>query len=163
MTVIFKQTLAELRPDDVRFILANLPQMENPDQKPADAAQDHSALRIKDCDERDDEGRRRRHIDREWPEVGAILSADYYGSAYTAEIIPASKRLKSGKQIRITSGPARGTVSDSFSDAMISATEAQRTQQNLGRKGVSNGWLFWDWPGKPKNIAGDPADDATDD
>ena len=56
----------------------------------------------------DEESRRRRHIAHEWPETGIVFSAEYYGERCTAKIIPATKRLKSGKQIRITSGPARG-------------------------------------------------------
>lgn len=99
--------------------------------------------------EDDEESRRRRHIDREWPDVGTILSSEYYGATYTAEVITAAKRLKSGKQIRITSGPAQGMTCDSFSEAMLCATEIQRNEQSLGRKGTSNGWAFWQWNGKP--------------
>jgi len=81
----------------------------------------------------------------EWPDVGATLTAEYYGVIYTAEIIAANKRLKSGKQVRITSGPASGNICDSLSDAMLKATEKQREASDLRRKGVSNGCDFWQW------------------
>jgi len=81
----------------------------------------------------------------EWPNVGATLTAEYYGVVYTATVIEATKRLKSGKQVKITSGPAVGIICDSLSDAMLKATEKQREASNLRRKGVSNGWDFWQW------------------
>jgi len=84
----------------------------------------------------------RKHI---WPEIGVRLSAQYFGVHYSATIIPAQKKLKSGKQIRIDSGPAAGNVCDSFSDAMLKATHQQREDAQLRRKGVSNGWEFWSW------------------
>lgn len=83
-----------------------------------------------------------------WPEVGSELTAEYFGVSYRAVIITARKKLKSGRQIRIESGPASGTVCDSLSDAMIKATHKQRQDGHLRRKGVSNGWDFWQWAGK---------------
>ncbi len=152
MTIAFRNALAELRPEEVDFILSQLPPVE-----PGSTAENEPAADPADSDgfevDPESESHRRRRIEREWPDVGAILRAEYYGTAYTAEIVSASKKLKSGKQIRLTSGPAQSVVCDSFSEAMIAATDRQRTDQNLGRKGVSNGWLFWEWDGKPENIA----------
>ncbi|MCD7896480.1 MAG: hypothetical protein LUG50_07355 [Planctomycetaceae bacterium] len=152
MNVLFKQALAGLRPDEVRFILANQPSADSHEDKTQTFVHEQPP---NTGDDQDEDGRRRRHIEREWPEVGTLLSAEYFGVSYGAEIIPAAKRLKSGKQIRITSGAANGVVCDSFSEAMLIATDDQRTKENLARKGVSNGWVFWQWPGKPENIAGD--------
>ena len=84
----------------------------------------------------------RRRPKREWPEVGAILEADYRGEHYEAEVIAASQ-LKSGMAVRILTGPAAGEVCHSLSRAMLKATEAQRGAQDLGRTGVANGWEFW--------------------
>ena len=86
--------------------------------------------------------RKRRHLIREWPETGAILEADYQGTHYEAEVIPAPQ-YKSGKAIKILTGNAAGQVSHSMSGAMLVATEHQRKEQGLGRKGLANGWSFW--------------------
>jgi hypothetical protein len=63
----------------------------------------------------------------------------------TAEVIPAppNRKLKSGKMIRITSGPAEGSEHISMSGATEAATENQRKEQSLGRKGCLSGWDFW--------------------
>ncbi len=86
--------------------------------------------------------RKRRHIERQWPETGTILEADYHGTHYDAEVIPAPQ-YKSGKAIKILTGNAAGQVSHSFSGSMLVATESQRKQQGLGRRGLANGWSFW--------------------
>ncbi|MFW6118825.1 MAG: hypothetical protein ACOC7S_00665 [Planctomycetota bacterium] len=86
--------------------------------------------------------RKRRRVKHEWPEVGAVLEADYMGTRYEAEVIEAP-RYKSGKAIRILTGPAAGEVERSMSGAMLKATEKQREAGELGRKGVANGWDFW--------------------
>lgn len=160
MEKLYQQTLAALPVEDVSFILSQFPQAAVPSRQ---AVADTDAVMEAEPSEEDEESRRRRRIEREWPDVGTVLRAEYYGTTYTAEVIVASKKLKSGKQIHITSGPAQRTVCDSLSEAMIAATEKQRTDQNLGRKGVSNGWLFWIWDGKPENIAGAAADEADED
>ena len=90
--------------------------------------------------------RKRRHLKRPWPETGAILEADYQGTHYEAEIIPAPQ-YRSGKAIKILTGDAAGQVSHSMSGAMLVATEHQRQQQGLGRKGLANGWSFWNVKG----------------
>ena len=93
---------------------------------------------------------KRAQIEHPWPEVGTVLEADYFGTHYTAEVIeaPAGRKLKSGKTVRVTSGPAAGTEHASMSGAMEAATEQQRNEQALGRKGCLSGWDFWRWPGK---------------
>lgn len=78
-----------------------------------------------------------------WPPVGALLTATYFGTVYRAEIVAARKKLKSGKQIRLLDGPAKGKRLDSLSAAMLVATAKQRKQFKLARKGVSSGWTFW--------------------
>lgn len=150
----FKQALAAMSVEDISFILSQIQPAGTPM-----VTLDTGVVIENDHNVDDDESRRRRHIEREWPAVGTELTADYFGVLYGAEIITATKRLKSGRQIRITSGAAKGTICDSFSEAMLTATEDQRNQENLARKGVSNGWLFWQWPGKPENIAGDDTDE----
>ena len=149
MSAIFKETLAKLRPGDVRFILANQPQIDGAEDDSSLSAKDQAIVALDPADDQDEDGRRRRHIERAWPELATKLTAEYYGQTYTAQIVPATKKLKSGKQIVLLDGPAQGTVCDSFSEAMITATEMQRADQNLARKGVSNGWVFWQWDGKP--------------
>jgi len=86
--------------------------------------------------------RKRRTFKHEWPEVGAVLEADYLGERYEAEVV-AAPRYKSGRAVRLTSGPAAGQVSPSLSGAMLKATQAQREAAGLGRMGASSGWKFW--------------------
>ena len=161
MTIAFKNALAELWPEEVDFILSQLPPVEAPGKADNESSADTADVLTDGFEvDPDAENHRRRRIEREWPDAGAILRAEYYGTVYTAEVVLAAKKLKSGKQIRLTAGPAQGVVCDSFSEAMIAATEQQRADQNLGRKGVSNGWLFWIWDGKPENIAGDSTNEA---
>lgn len=85
-------------------------------------------------------GRTRRQVRHDWPEVGTILEGRYGGVEYEAEVIAAPRR-RSGKALRTLSGPAAGKVCRSMSGAMLTATEAQRKQQRLGKP--ANGWAFW--------------------
>ena len=87
--------------------------------------------------------RRRVCMEHEWPAVGAILTASYFGTRYSAQVVQAEKRLKSGRQLLLLDGPARGERFDSYSSAMLSTTAEQRKRMNLGRRGTSNGWDFW--------------------
>lgn len=91
--------------------------------------------------------RKRRTVKHKWPEVGQILQADYEGVQHEAEVV-AAPRYKSGKALRILNGPAAGEIFHSMTGAMLKATEAQRRESNLGRKGVANGWDFWKVKGK---------------
>ena len=86
--------------------------------------------------------RTRRTRNRPWPETGTILEAHYFGTHYEAEVIEAPK-YRSGKALKILTGAAAGTVHHSLSGAMLKATQAQRHQQSLDRRGVANGWAFW--------------------
>ena len=139
MEQLYQQALATMHIEDVDFILSQLQNAQNDSQQ---TPQEPAPVFENETDD-DDDGRRRRHIEREWPELNTILNVEYYSQTYTAQIIPANKKLKSGKQILLLDGPAHGTVCDSFSEAMLAATEKQRAGQNLARKGVSNGWVFW--------------------
>jgi len=87
--------------------------------------------------------RKRRRVERVWPEVGTILRADYLGQTYHAEVVQAWKPLKSGKQLRILDGSAAGKRANSFSRAMLKATSRQRRENKLGVKGLCGGWTFW--------------------
>ena len=88
------------------------------------------------------EKRTRKRVQHQWPEIGEIFEADYQGQHYEAEVIAAPK-LKSGKALKLLTGPAAGQVHNSLSKAMLMATEAQREAEGLGRSGVANGWDFW--------------------
>lgn len=93
-------------------------------------------------------GRTRRKQSHSWPDIGTVLHAEYYGQRYRATIIKATKKLLSGRQVKIQNGPAAEEVCDSLSAAMLKATESQRMRMGLRRKGVANGWDFWQWVGK---------------
>ena len=86
--------------------------------------------------------RKRHTAAHQWPEAGTVLVAEYCGEHYEAEVVEA-RRYKSGRALKILTGPTAGKVSSSYSGAMLLATEAQRQENGLGRKGVANGWAFW--------------------
>ena len=86
--------------------------------------------------------RSRRTVKHQWPEIGQILQTDYQGAHYQAEVV-AARRYKSGRALKILTGPAEGAVCHSMTGAMLKATEAQRQENNLNRKGLANGWSFW--------------------
>ena len=104
------------------------------------------APEAEDSSDEEEEDSKRRNVEHEWPQVGTILEAEYEGTRYEAEVI-SMPRYKSGKALRITSGPAAGEVERSMSGAMLTATKQQREENDLGRKGVSNGWEFWEESG----------------
>jgi len=87
--------------------------------------------------------RKRRRVERVWPEIGTMLTATYFGVVYRAQVVQAWKRLTSGKQILILTGSAAGRRADSFSRAMLKATSRQRRENKLGVKGLCSGWSFW--------------------
>ena len=70
------------------------------------------------------------------------MEANYEGVYYEAEVI-SMPRFRSTKALRILNGPAAGKVSRSPTGAMLNATKKQRKDDNLGKKGVANGWSFW--------------------
>jgi DNA polymerase III sliding clamp (beta) subunit (PCNA family) len=89
--------------------------------------------------------KRRRTVQHEWPEVGAVLEGTYEGQTYTAVVVNAP-RLKSGRAIQVTSGPVAGRTFNSMSAAMVAATAEQRRELGLGvsKKGLpASGWDFW--------------------
>jgi hypothetical protein len=98
--------------------------------------------------------RKRKHVERIWPPIGTKLEAEYFGVTYHAEVVAATKRLKSGKQIRLLDGPGKGKRLNTYSKAMLVATARQRRAGKLGRKNASNGWSFWG-PAGPAAV--DPA------
>ena len=87
--------------------------------------------------------RTRQYVDHEWPPVGTIVSGNYFGTVYRAMVVTANKKLKSGRQLKLLDGPAKGKRCDSFTKALLIATAKQRKETNLGRKQASNGWSFW--------------------
>ena len=87
--------------------------------------------------------RKRRRVERVWPEVGTILTATYFGVVYRAQVVQAWKKLTSGKQILILTGSAAGRRANSFTRAMLKATSRQRRDNKLGVKGLCSGWEFW--------------------
>ncbi len=90
--------------------------------------------------------RKRRTVKHDWPAVGTILEADYEGQHYGVAVVAAPQH-KTGKGLKIVTGPAAGVICRSPTGAMLKATEAQRNEQGLGRKGVANGWAFWQGEG----------------
>ena len=148
---------ASLTEEDLQWVREHGPQItpDDPESSDYEDAQDASSPEEdsqelssqEDAPEAEDspeeeEDRRRRNVEHEWPQVGTILEADYEGTRYEAEVI-SMPRYKSGRAIRITTGPAAGEVERSMSGAMLTATEKLREENDLGRKGVSNGWKFW--------------------
>jgi len=76
------------------------------------------------------------------------------GETYSAVVVNAP-RLKSGRAIQITSGPAAGLTFQSMSAAMAAATAEQRQQLGIGdsKKGLpSSGWGFWG-PTQPERMS----------
>ena len=90
-----------------------------------------------------DESRKRKYVDHKWPSIGTILAGNYFGMVYRAEVVKADKRLKSGRQLLLLNGPAKGSRHDSFTRALLTATARQREENKLGRSGATNGWEFW--------------------
>ena len=116
----------------------NAPLSHESGSKQEDSSQAESSQKADAAPER----KTRKRVPHEWPEVGGILQADYHGQHYEAEIV-ANARNKSGKALRIVTGPATDNICRSMSAAMLEATQAQREQQGLGKSGVANGWDFW--------------------
>jgi hypothetical protein len=137
------EAVATLTLSDLEYIRARA------DQAPAQDGKSYAKpAPVESAQESRHQRRKRRHVPHVWPEVGTELTAEYFGTTYRAVIVKARKRLKSGKQIRILTGPAKGKISDSMSEAMVRATAAQRKRDGLRRKGAANGWDFWQWDGK---------------
>ena len=133
---------AKLSPEELAYIRDR---SRTPEQVPAEPESDtpSPAVPPREASAGKKPRRKRQAVKHTWPPEDTQLRAKYFKTEYLATVIAATKRLKSGRQIRIDSGPAAGKVCDSYSEAMLVATERQRNEQNLNRKGVSNGWSFW--------------------
>lgn len=83
---------------------------------------------------------RRKH---EWWPIGTQLTGSMGPETFTAEVVE-NARVKSGRGVLITSGPAQGKICNTPTRAALEATEAYRQANGLGRGGgVTNGWTFW--------------------
>jgi len=143
------QAAAKLTAEDFRYLQEHrmIPASDTGNPSDTRAAVTHAAptqpqAASQETSPRESKKRKRRHLGRQWPETSAILEADYEGMHYEAAVIPAPQ-YKSGKALRILTGNAAGQVSHSMTGAMFVATESQRKQQGLGRKGLANGRAFW--------------------
>ena len=85
----------------------------------------------------------RQRIEHVWPPEGTIVSGNYFGTVYRAQVVKANKNLKSGRQLKLLDSPCKGRRFDSFTKALLIATTKQRKDANLGRRQASNGWEFW--------------------
>jgi hypothetical protein len=66
------------------------------------------------------------------------------GTEFFTAVVADNAGVKSGRSLRLTSGPAQGRICITPTRAAMEATEAYRQVHNLGRGGgVTNGWLFW--------------------
>jgi hypothetical protein len=129
---------SQLTPADLRYLQENGLLSEGPPHSQGDVAGETAAPKgVPPAPVR-----RRRTFKHAWPEVGCLLEADYLGEHYGAEVV-AAPRYKSGRAVRITTGPAAGEISPSLSGAMLKATETQREAAGVGRMGASSGWRFW--------------------
>jgi len=79
----------------------------------------------------------------EWWPVGTQLIGRIASEAFHASVVE-NPRVKSGRSLRIDSGPAQGRICITPTRAAIEATEEYRRSSNIGRGGgVTNGWTFW--------------------
>ena len=79
----------------------------------------------------------------EWWPIGTELVGEVGSQIVSAEVIE-NPQVKSGRSIRILSGPATDEVCLTPTRAALRATEDYREAHNLGRSGgVTNGWTFW--------------------
>jgi hypothetical protein len=77
-----------------------------------------------------------------WP-VGTEVVGQIGREFFTAEVVE-NASVKSGRSLRLTSGPAQGRICITPTRAALEATEDYRQANNFGRGGgVTNGWTFW--------------------
>lgn len=148
MNMEMRKAARQMRREDVDYMRQKLLHKTGPKNRlknPSEKAPENPSAEASNNDAAE---RTRQYVKRDWPETGTMLYADYYGTRYEAVVVEANKKLKSGRQIKLLSGTVSGHLCDSFSEAMLLATESQRRKQGLRRKGVSNGWDFWQWTGK---------------
>ena len=79
----------------------------------------------------------------EWWPVGTEVVGQIDSEFFTAEVVE-NPSVKSGRSLKLTSGPAQGRVCITPTRAALEVTEYYRQTHNLGRGGgVTNGWTFW--------------------
>lgn len=79
----------------------------------------------------------------EWWPIGTEVVGQIGSEFFTAEVVE-NPSVKSGRSLKLTSGPAQGRICITPTRAAIEATEDYRQANNLGRGGgVTNGWTFW--------------------
>jgi hypothetical protein len=82
-------------------------------------------------------------VRHDWWPLGTEVVGQIGREIFTA-IVVENASVKSGRSLRLTSGPAQGRICITPTRAAMEATETHRQTHNLGRGGgVTNGWLFW--------------------
>ena len=79
----------------------------------------------------------------EWWPVGTEVVGQV-GSEFFTAVVVENPSVKSGRSLKLTSGPAQGRICITPTRAALESTEDYRQANNLGRGGgVTNGWTFW--------------------
>jgi len=82
-------------------------------------------------------------VKHEWWPLGTELIGQI-GSEFFTAVVVENASVKSGRSLKLTSGPAQGKICITPTRAAMEATEAYRQAHNVGRGGgVTNGWQFW--------------------
>jgi hypothetical protein len=82
-------------------------------------------------------------VRHDWWPLGTEIVGQI-GSEFFTAVVVENPSVKSGRSLKITSGPAQGKICITPTRAAMEATEAYRQAHNLGRGGgVTNGWSFW--------------------
>jgi len=80
----------------------------------------------------------------EWWRIGTEVVGQIGSEFFTAEVVE-NPSVKSGRSLKLTSGPAQGRICITPTRAALESTEDYRQANNLGRGGgVTNGWTFWE-------------------
>lgn len=138
MNNLYQQALSSMAPDDVAFILARLP------------AQDVVQILRTPPAPSIPKKRLRRRGERDLPEVGTILSANYFNADYRAEIIQGTGNKQFKKQILLILGESDGVICDTLAEAMRRVVDKERQEHGFSWKISLSGWDFWRWEGKPE-------------
>jgi len=82
-------------------------------------------------------------VKHDWWPLGTDVVGQIGTEFFTAVVVE-NTSVKSGRSLKITSGPAQGRICITPTRAAMEATEAYRQAHKVGRGGgVTNGWLFW--------------------
>ena len=82
-------------------------------------------------------------VRHDWWPLGTEVIGQIGAEFFTATVVE-NPAVKSGRSLKITSGPAQGRICITPTRAAMEATEDFRQAHNLGRGGgVTNGWVFW--------------------